>query len=162
MASLRMKTLQICRKGCPYSHNRITPIKKNRRAKLTICHAHIPSEVVLPEFLNIYAQSVCGKYAANVVEYNASLSSISTCLDGMVIPPLDVQSNILEQLHLMAMTTDIRNFVGPLMKLMIKDDNAQLKELFNAILNYNMSIDVIKHITENIDALVVKALVKEV
>jgi hypothetical protein len=154
MASLRrmntLKTLKISRKELICSHNRVLPTKmngRNGRAKLTICHAHIPSEIILPEYLNLYAKSVCGKYAANVVEYNASLSSISTCLDEMVIPPLDVQSNILEQLHCMAMTTDIRNFVGPLMKLMIKDDNAQLKELFNAILSYNMSIDVIKNIT---------------
>jgi hypothetical protein len=62
----------------------------------------------------------------------------------------------------MAMTTDIRNFVGTLIRLMIDDDKANIQELYNAIYNYNMSIDIIQNITNNIDSAISHALIKDI
>lgn len=97
--------------------------------------------VILPEFLTIYSHTVCNPHIINLSQFTASVENTRTCLENMEVPPLEVQSNILRSLHKMAMITDIAGFEGQFIKLMMQDDRPHIKELFEAIVNYNISID---------------------
>lgn len=129
-----------------YSHiqnfiPKITYNKKisNRKNKNTIIRAE--HNVILPEFLTLYAHSICNPRIVNLTEFKISTQNTISCLESIQIPSLDVQSNILRSLHSMAMITDISGFEGQFIKLMMNDDRQLIKELFEAIVNYNIAID---------------------
>jgi hypothetical protein len=68
-------------------HRRFQILKQ----KQCTCQAHIPSELILPEYLHLYAKSVCIPSGANIIEYNASLGKTVACLDKIIIPPVELQ-----------------------------------------------------------------------
>jgi hypothetical protein len=118
-------------------------IKHNRTRVIT-------RSSVLPEFLNIYIKSYCHTNGSTINEYINSIDNIKNCLNEAIIPDLNIQSLMLENLHKIAMKTDISNFEAPLMRLMLEDDKAKFNDLVEAIQDYNLSIDHIKLILENI------------
>lgn len=97
--------------------------------------------VILPEFLSLYSKAFCSIDSHSIVEYANSLPDVRACVENMVVPPLEQQSAILQSLHRLAMLTDVANFEGPLVRLLVDGDRAPLRDLMDAIIQYNTAMD---------------------
>jgi hypothetical protein len=102
---------------------------------------HIAQSGVLPEYITLYAHAICEQPVRTPETYASGIEAARNCVAAMVVPPVETQGVILNAFHSIAMHTDIKNFEGPLLRLMLADDLDTLQALVSAIVEYNASID---------------------
>lgn len=139
----------------PRQHCQVGQARRSLRSSINrkFIPNFIPKSVsteIIPDFVNAYMTSIC---APPVIDMNATPDQIIHCIESLIIPTANVQSDILTNLREMSKDIDIEPIQGTLMYLMSHDKYDEAQNLFNDFKEFMHYKSLIAHqVNQMVDA----------
>jgi hypothetical protein len=95
----------------------------------------VPSEIVLPVFVDVVARYLCH-------------GRVEGCLDGLAVPAVEQQILLLRAMHQIAMQTDIEGLQATFIRLLLDQNVDAVEQLLRLAIQYNTAKDSIRDMVE--------------
>ena len=116
-----------------------TPVKSSRRVQVCT-RAQTPSPLYEP-FFELYVNAVCMQPV-----YENRLSP--ECASGFIVPPIDVQMDIVESIKMLYVMIDITPVQGLLVRLMMRNDIDNIHKVLDALRDHYDALERIQEVAK--------------